>query len=77
MRKEQVREELDRVKTKLDWDNTTGRARMWWESLEETNMGNLDAVLRLAEELAARKATITEFFLAYVYSHTDRIAANV
>ena len=34
-------------------------------------------VLRLAEELAVRKATITEFFLAYVYSNTDNIQANL
>ena len=34
-------------------------------------------MLRLAEELANRKATITEFFLAYVYSNTDNIQANL
>jgi hypothetical protein len=34
-------------------------------------------VLRLAEELQVRKATITEFFLAYVYSNTDNIQANL
>ena len=33
--------------------------------------------MRLAEELANRKATITEFFLAYVYSNTDNIQANL
>jgi hypothetical protein len=31
----------------------------------------------LAEELKNRKATITEFFLAYVYSNTDNIMANL
>ena len=34
-------------------------------------------VLRLAEELFNRQATITEFFLAYVYSNTDNIQANL
>jgi hypothetical protein len=34
-------------------------------------------VLRLAEELQVRNATITEFFLAYVYSNTDNIQANL
>ena len=34
-------------------------------------------MLRLCEELATRKATITEFFLAYVYSNTDNIQANL
>ncbi len=31
----------------------------------------------MAEELANRKATATEFFLAYVYSNTDNIQANL
>ena len=34
-------------------------------------------VLRMAEELRTRKATITEFFLSYVYSNTDNIQANL
>jgi hypothetical protein len=34
-------------------------------------------VLRLAEELRNRKATITEFFLSYIYSNTDNILANL
>jgi hypothetical protein len=34
-------------------------------------------VFRLAEELRNRKATIAEFFLAYVYSNTDNIQANL
>ena len=34
-------------------------------------------MLLLAEELLVRRATITEFFLAYVYSNTDNIQANL
>lgn len=34
-------------------------------------------VLRLIEELKVRSATITEFFLSYVYSNTDNIQANL
>jgi len=34
-------------------------------------------VLELAEELARRKATISEFFLAFVYSDTDDVVANL
>jgi len=33
--------------------------------------------VRLAEELRNRKCTITDFFLAYVYSNTDNIQANL
>lgn len=74
---EQVRTKLDEVRKTLDWDNTTGSARKWWEAFESENKHRLALVLRLAEELANRKATITEFFLAYVYSNTDNIQANL
>lgn len=72
-----LRERLARVKASLDWEATTGSARKWWDAFERENSRRLGMVLRLAEELAARKATLTEFFLAYVYSNTDNIQANL
>ncbi len=74
---ERIREKLETVKAALDYRGTTGSARKWWEAFERENSHRLGLVLRLAEELAARKATITEFFLAYVYSNTDNIQANL
>jgi type IV secretory pathway TraG/TraD family ATPase VirD4 len=74
---EQIKTKLDEVKKKLDWDNTTGSARKWWEAFENENKHRLNLVLRLGEELQNRKATVTEFFLAYVYSNTDNIQANL
>ncbi len=74
---EQVSQKLEEVRKKLDWDNTTGSARKWWEAFESENKHRLALVLRLAEELLNRTATITEFFLAYVYSNTDNIQANL
>ena len=74
---DQVSQKLESVRKSLDWDNTTGSARKWWEAFENENKHRLALVLRLAEELANRKATITEFFLAYVYSNTDNIQANL
>ena len=73
----QVGTKLEEVKKNLDWDNTTGSARKWWEAFENENKTRMPLVLRLAEELQVRKATITEFFLAYVYSNTDNIQANL
>ncbi len=74
----QVRDEIDRRKREqLDWPNTTGSARKWWETFESENEQRLRLVLRLCDELAQRGATITEFFLAYVYSNTDNIQANL
>jgi hypothetical protein len=74
---EQILTKLTETKKTLDWDNTTGSARKWWEAFESENKHRNALVLRLAEELANRKATITEFFLAYVYSNTDNIQANL
>lgn len=74
----ELRELLEEVKKKsLDWDKTTGSARKWWLAFEEENKSQLGLVVRLAEELQKRKATITEFFLSYVYSNTDNIEANL
>ena len=70
-------DKLTEVKKSLEWDNTTGSARKWWEAFESENKTRTPLVLRLAEELQTRKATITEFFLAYVYSNTDNIQANL
>jgi ATP-dependent Clp protease ATP-binding subunit ClpX len=72
-----LRERLQVVREKLDWANTTGSARKWWEAFEQENRTRLGLVVRLTEELLLRKATITEFFLAYVYSNTDNIQANL
>ena len=75
---EQVRERLEVIKKEdLSWDTTTGSSRKWWLAFEEENKHRLKLVLRLAEELRIRKATITQFFLAYVYSNTDNIQANL
>jgi type IV secretory pathway TraG/TraD family ATPase VirD4 len=74
---ERIRAKLDEVLKKLDWQNTTGSAQKWWCAFEVENKAKMALVLRLAEELAVRKATITEFFLAYVYSNTDNIQANL
>lgn len=74
---DQIKTKLEECKKKLDWDNTTGSARKWWEAFENENKERSALVLRLAEELQNRKATITEFFLAYVYSNTDNIQANL
>jgi type IV secretory pathway TraG/TraD family ATPase VirD4 len=74
---QQILDKLKECKAKLDWDNTTGSARKWWEAFENENQHRVALILRLAEELVNRQATITEFFLAYVYSNTDNIQANL
>jgi hypothetical protein len=72
-----LRRKMEELRDKSDWNNTTGSARAWWTSFEMENRERLEVVVRLLEELVQRKATITEFFLAYVYSNTDNIQANL
>ena len=75
---EQFRNDLERIKREdLGWNDTTGSAKKWWNEFETENQHRLALIHRLAQELEHRKATITEFFLAYVYSNTDNIQANL
>jgi hypothetical protein len=74
---EQVKNKLAEVKNQIGWNETAGSARKWWEAFENENLTRMALVLRLSEELLVRNATITEFFLAYVYSNTDNIQANL
>ena len=69
---------LNELKDKtLDWENTKGDAKKWWEAFEEENKTRIALVLKVAQEIASRKASITDFFLAYVYSNTDNIQATL
>ncbi len=69
---------LDETKTReLGWNSTTGDARKWWEAFEEENKTRIALVLKVAQEIASRGASITDFFLAYVYSNTDNIQATL
>jgi hypothetical protein len=74
---EKIVARLEQVKSQIGWEETTGSAKKWWEVFEKENQHRLSLVLKLAEELLLRKATITEFFLAYVYSNTDNLQANL
>lgn len=75
---ERVANELERLKREhLGWDETVGSARKWWLAFESENRTRTRLIFRLAEELRKRNATISEFFLAYVYSNTDNIEANL
>ena len=75
---DELRTALEEIKAKrLDWENTTGDARRWWEAFEEENKTRLALVLKVAQEIVDREATITDFFLAYVYSNTDNIQATL
>lgn len=77
MSDEDVRNRLELVKEQIGHGEITGSAKKWWETFEEENHHRPALILRLTEELKKRKATISEFFLSYVYSNTDNIQANL
>jgi hypothetical protein len=68
---------LEQVKSHIGWQDSKGSARKWWQAFEQDNQRRPSLVLKLAEELLVRKATITDFYLAYVFSHTNNIQANL
>lgn len=75
---EQLWAALEEMKVgELDWEGTTGDARTWWLAFEEENKHRIALVLKVAQEISQRQATITDFFLAYVYSNTDNIQATL
>lgn len=72
-----IRNRLEEIKVKLNWHNTMGSARKWWEAFEKENATRAPLILRLAEELLVRKATISDFFLAFVYSNSENVEKNL
>jgi len=74
---EELAVDLDKIKEELDWENTTGVAREWWEAFEKQNADKMGLVVTLGHEIKKREATITEFFLAYLYSNSDNIEENL
>ena len=75
---ERIRERIDTLKNDaLQWNDASDGASKWWKQFEKDNSNRPSLVLRLVEELAERKATINEFYLACVYSNTDNLQANL
>lgn len=77
LKESQIRKLISKVRNKIGADEATGSARKWWEAFEAENDHRPALILRLCEELAVRRATVSEFFLSYVYSNTDNIQANL
>jgi len=70
--------ELELIKRRaLGWNETEGVAREWWETFEKQNKDKVTLMIALAKELEKRQATIYEFFVAYIYSNSDNIEANL
>lgn len=61
----------------LGWNTLAGRARKWWLELEKLNKHQMHLVLELAEELAKRRSSIYEFYLASSYSNYISVDENL
>jgi hypothetical protein len=72
-----IRAALEKTLKKIESDNTTVVARSWWKAFEDENRDRLGLVLRLAEELETRKATINDLFRCHLDSGTDNIQATL
>lgn len=72
-----VSRELERVKQEIDWPKTAGPARTWWTEFERKNDTRLPIVLRVAEELRHRKATVADLYYASLHSGSDNIQATL
>ncbi|MCP5523159.1 MAG: AAA family ATPase [Verrucomicrobiales bacterium] len=75
---ERLKQATEEIKVKdLGWAGLKGSPRQWWEAFEAENIGRAALVYRLCEELRNRKASIADFFLAHLYSNTDKVEANL
>lgn len=72
-----IRTQLENLKQEIGYSDTNGAALRWWDTFEKENAERPALILRLAEELRTRRTTISEFFVAYVYSDTDNIYNNL
>lgn len=61
----------------IGYKESSDSARKWWDTFKAENQVRLRVVAELQREIFRRKATLTEFFLAYIYSNTDNIQANL
>ena len=70
--------EIEQLKeTPLRFEQATEAAKSWWSSFEKQYEKRPAVVLKVVEELASRDATISDFFMAFVYSNTDNLQANL
>ena len=70
---DQIRERLEEVVPYLEIDAAPKPARTWWQRFVDARKAEPGVVLRVAEELKKRDATIAELFTAFVCSATNSI----
>jgi tetratricopeptide (TPR) repeat protein len=66
---------LEDVKRRLGWRDATAPARDVWTALEQKHRERLAPVLRIAEELAIRAASVDDYYSAYLRANTEDVDA--
>jgi hypothetical protein len=61
----------------LGYDELSGTAKKWWDKFVEENKARPWFIVRVFEEISMRFASLTDFFLTYVYSNCDDFQANL
>lgn len=61
----------------FQFDSASTAAREWWNKFSAAYTNKPGVVYRLLLELRERNATLTEMFLAYVYSRSDNIKTTL
>jgi len=74
---DQIRERIEIVKEQIGWRSTSAEVRACWNRFESAYAAQLPVILRLAEELAMREASIEAFFEVWPNSGTNNIQANL
>lgn len=75
--KERINQRYKEVLALLGLAEAAPGVARWWKKLENENRSQPATLLRLAEELAIREATIMDFYHSYGHSNTDNIQANL
>lgn len=65
------------LRDEIGWTKDGDAASRWWSEFERRNLGRPELVLRLAEELLRRKATVQDLHRAYLEAGTESLQAVV
>src|SRR5262249_24257379 len=68
---------LEDVKQALKWRGADTPARGVWGFVEKSNAPQIGGVLQIAGEAAIPRATLDDYYKAYLFSNTDNVQANL
>jgi hypothetical protein len=70
-----IAERIAWIKDEIGYESAGTTARGFWDAFELKNADRPHEILRLAEEIAGRGATVEKFYLAALYSRQDDVTA--